>query len=115
MIQTLDLAVPKGAQVVQPILVTTSGAVSPLPSGTTAKMQIRSNPLSAIVLADLSVGNGMLTVDLTNALVTIKLSSTITAGFAFERAVYDLDLIYSNGEHDRIVEGKVFVLPNVTQ
>lgn len=114
-VRTLDLAVPKGQRVIQPIQVTTNGSATPLPVGTTAKMQIRSSPKSLITLAELTTENAQIIIDLASALVTIQMSSTITAAFAFERAMYDLELIYSNGEKDRIVEGRVYVLPSVTQ
>ena len=111
----LDLAVPKGTKVVQPVLVTTNGLSVPLPNGTKAKMQIRTSRLSSVVKAELSSDNGRLVVDAATAKVTITLVSAFTATFDFERGVYDLDLIYPDNEKERIVEGKVYVFPAVTQ
>jgi hypothetical protein len=112
----MDLEVRKGARVIQPVLVQTNGATVALPAGTTAKMQIRSERGSTVVLDDLSTVNGRLTIDVAAALVTITIPSAVSAAFTFERAVYDLDLIYTAGnERDRIAEGKVYVFPAVTQ
>lgn len=116
-VPVFDIGIPQGAQFVQPIQVLTNGVVVALPATTTAKMQIRSSRNSATVLAELTTENGQLTVDYTSALVTINLPSAVSAAFTFERGVYDIDLIYPGAtpEHDRIVEGKVYVFQRVTQ
>lgn len=111
----LDLAIPQGTKVVQPVLVTQNGVSVPLPVGTNAKMQIRSQRDSTTVLAELSTANGRILVDTVLAKVTIVFASAFTAGFDFERGVYDLDLIYPDNEKERIVEGKVYVFTSVTQ
>jgi hypothetical protein len=111
----LDIEVRKGAQVVQPILVTTDGAVIPLVPGTTALMQIRANANSDTVLAELSTTNSRLEVDENGAKVTITMSAAFTGTFDFERARYDLILRPPGGQDEVIVEGKIFVFPSVTR
>lgn len=111
----LDLPVPKGARVIQPVVVLTSGSVVPLPVGTKAHMQIRRNAESDIVLADLSTDNGKLLIDINTATVTINMSSAFTDTFDFDRGVFDIDLIYPDTQKERIVEGKVWVKLSVTQ
>lgn len=113
----LDLAIRRGSRLTQPVLVTTNGQVVPLPAGTTARMQVRANPKSEILLAELTsnAGGGLL-VDANNAKVTISMTSAMTATFDFERATFDLQLIYPpDSEKEFIVEGKVYVFPSVTR
>lgn len=111
----MDLPIPKGTKVVQPIQVMSGGAVVPLASGTRAKMQIRKTRESAIVLAELTTENSRIVIEESTAKVTFNLTSAQTAAFTFDRGVFDLDLIYPDNERERIVEGNVFVLPAVTQ
>ena len=109
-----DIAVPKGTRVTKLVQVQTNGVVVALPVGTTAKMQIRSAPGNAL-LAELNTGDGSLTVDVNTAIVTITMSTALTAAFGFDRAMYDLKLIYPpDSEWDRIVEGKIIVFPGIT-
>lgn len=111
----LDIQVYKGKRIVQPIVVLTEGQLVSLVAGTKARMMIRPNALSETILADLSSDNQRLTVDEAGAKVTINMSSAFTATFDFERAEYDVDLIYPSGETDRIAQGRVFVFPSVTR
>jgi len=110
----MDLRIPKGTKVVQPIQVMSNGEIVPLPTGTRARMQIRSHRNSATVLSELNTENQRIVVEATTAKVTFNLTSAITGAFTFERGVFDLDLIYPDNEKERIVEGTVFVLPSVT-
>lgn len=111
----LDLEVPKGARVVQPILVTTDGSVVSLTPGTKALMQVRRSEKSNTVLAELSTENGRLALDVTTALLTITMPSDFTATLDFERARYDIFLIYPDLSREKIVEGKVFVFASITR
>lgn len=111
----LDLAVQKGDRIVQVVLVTTNGVTVPLPSGTSAKMQIRRNHESVIILGELTPDNERILVEPDSAKVTITMPSAFTSSFEFERAVYDLKLIYPDNEEETIVAGKIYVLPSVTR
>ena len=111
----LDLTLRKGTRMSKAIQVQTNGAVVPFPAGTKAKMQIRTEVGSATVEAELTTENDGLVIDEANALVTINISTAMSNTFAFERAVYDLVLIYTDNEKDPVVEGKLFAFPGVTQ
>lgn len=112
----MDLAIRKGTQVVQPVLITTGGQTLPLPGGTKAKMQIRTSVESAVVKTELTTENGGLAIDVVAAKVTINITSAVTGAMDFERGVFDLQLIYSSGnEAEQIVQGKVYVFPSVTR
>ncbi len=111
----LDLPIRKGTKLVQLVQVTTNGAVTPLPVGTRARMQIRTSHRSSAVQAELTTENGRLAIDVATARITITLVSALTAAFTFERGVYDLKLIYPDNEEETITHGKVYVLPSVTR
>lgn len=110
-----DLSVPKGTKVSKLIQVQSNGAVVALPIGTKAKMQVRTSASSALVKLELTTENGGISVDESQAQVTFTLTTAQTAAFDFTRGEYDLNLIYPDNEWERLVEGKVFVFPAVTQ
>ena len=114
-VATLDLAFKKGSRFVQPVEVALDGVLAPFPPGTTARMQIRASVGNPSVAAELTTENGRLVVDAGAALVTITMPSAFTDTFTFERAVYDLVLIYPGPEQETILEGKVYVYPSVTR
>lgn len=114
-VANLDLSIKSGSRFVQPIEVAVNGVLSPFPPGTTAKMQIRASPGNSVVLSELTSTGGELVVNEGAATVTITMSSVLTAGFAFERGVYDLVLTYPDTNKEAILEGKVFVFPSVTR
>jgi hypothetical protein len=110
-----DISVKKGTRLAKLIQVLSNGAVVALPVGTKAKMQIRTSFSSAIVKLELTTENNGITIDVNQAQVTFTLTSAQTALFDFERGEYDLNLIYPDNEAECIVEGKVYVIPSVTQ
>jgi hypothetical protein len=114
-VAVLNLALKKGSKVVQPIEVAINGVLTPLPGGTLAKMQVRADVSSNVVLLELTTENGGILVDAPGAIVTITMTSAITKALVFERAVYDLTLIYPDAEEETIVEGKIYAYPSVTR
>jgi len=59
----------------------------------TARMQIRETLNSTETLAELTTENGGITLSVADAGVQILITDTITAGFDFDYAVYDIELI----------------------
>lgn len=110
-----DISVKKGTRLSKLIQVLSNGAVVALPVGTTGKMQIRTSASSAAVKLELTSANNGIVIDVAQALVTFTLTTAQTAIFDFERGEYDLKLIYPDNEQECIVEGKVYVIPSVTQ
>lgn len=81
--------------------------------GYTAKMQLRPFHKSSKVLDELTTENGRIAINGGN--VTIRFPSAVTAGFKFERAVYDLVIRSLSGLQYRLVQGEVEFAPGVTQ
>lgn len=109
------LYVRQGSRFIQPIDITTGGVSTPLPAGTTARMQVRASYDSSVILADLTTVNGGLLIDVGAARVTINLTSAATGAYTWRKGVYDLQLVYESGETDRILEGTITVSPSVTR
>lgn len=90
-----------------------SGEYVDLSEGYSARSQIRRHKGDAEPQHDIEPeiiplepeGNGIL----------ISISDTVTAGFDFERGVWDLELIDGTGKVTRILEGIVIVSKEVTR
>jgi len=83
--------------------------------GYTARMQVRPNIKSAIVLVDLTTENARLVLDAADGKVTMTLSATTTATFTPKQYVYDLELVAGNEEVTRLLQGTFTVVPEVTR
>lgn len=85
-------------------------------TGCTARMQIRETLGSAEVACSLTTANGGITLGGVAGTIDILIAATATAAFAFKKAVYDLEIIMSDGiTVHRLVEGLVAVSPEVTR
>lgn len=85
-------------------------------TGCTARMQIRSDITSAIILCSLTTSNGGITLGGVAGTIAILIDATATALFTFEEAVYDLEIIMSDTiTVHRLVGGCVTVSPEVTR
>ncbi|WKZ86359.1 hypothetical protein N5B55_05235 [Ralstonia pickettii] len=84
-------------------------------AGFTARMQIRSAANAAEVLLDLSTENGRITLRGASGAIDLLVDSTATGAITWTQAVYDLKLIAPDGTELRLLEGKVFASPGVTQ
>lgn len=85
-------------------------------TGCTARMQIRSEIASSTILCSLTTENGGITLGGTAGTIEILISATTTANFAFEEAVYDLEIVMSDGiTVHRLVGGAITVSPEVTR
>lgn len=84
-------------------------------TGCSARMQVRSVVASADVLLDLTSANGRIELGTTGGEITLRLSAVETAALAFRAAVYDLEIVHSNGDVRRLLEGSFKVRPEVTR
>lgn len=83
-------------------------------TGAVVVAEIRDKPDGAL-LAQLTVGNGGLEVLPTLGTIRMHISAAMTAGFSFQRAVWDLKVVWPNGDIDYPVTGKVTVARSVTE
>ena len=96
------------------VSVTKDGAAVPL-NGYTAKMQIRANKLSDVVLAEYSTTSGDITISGSAGQIIIDVPGSTTGALTITSGVYDLYAIDSNGNPKRVMEGNVLVSPSVTR
>jgi hypothetical protein len=80
------------------------------------RMQIRTTPQSNTVIIELSTDNGgIIKTDSANGEFELNISSTDTTLFTFNKAVYDIEVTYPNGEVHRLFEGGVYLKLEVTK
>ena len=86
-------------------------------TGYTARMQIRASHTNENVIAELTSVNGGLTITPLLGKIDRHLTATKTQTITPTNtpAVYDLELVASNGEVTRLVQGSVFISPEVTR
>jgi hypothetical protein len=92
----------------------TAVGATPLPvnlTGYTANLQIRQFPLSPTILIDLTP---YLVLGGVAGTITLTIPASITAGFTWWQAFYDLILTDPSGNVTRLLEGTVTVSPGVT-
>lgn len=83
--------------------------------GFTARMQVRPNITSTVVLADLSTANGGIVMDNTEKTITLNISDSVTAGFEFNTAVYSLEIISPDGQVTPFCGGTLTLYREVTR
>ncbi len=84
-------------------------------TGWTARMQIRPEVDSEIVIAELTTENGGITIEPLEGKINLYLSDVETSAFSFESAVYDIELVDQSGDVHRDIEGKIKLSPEVTR
>jgi len=87
-------------------------------TGYIARMQFRSQPSSTTVLFEATTENSRIALGGAAGTITITISATLTAGFNFDCAVYDLELQSSSQSGavvTRLLEGSVNVSKEVTR
>ena len=83
--------------------------------GFSARMQVRPNISSPIVLADLSSGTGDIILDNTNKTITLIISDSVTATFDFLTAVYGLEIVSPDGQVTSFCNGTLTLVKEVTR
>ena len=84
-------------------------------AGYMARMQIRTEVSSPIVLADLTTENGGITLGGAAGTIDLFLSDTDTTAYTWDSGVYDIEFIAPGGDISRRVAGTVSVSPEVTR
>lgn len=114
----LDLAVYKGSTFSKLIQWRASDGVTPINlTGYTARMQIRKTPTSSEILDLLTTENNRLSIYAPlEGRLRIDISASISTGYTFDYAVYDLELVSNDNQTVyRILEGSVAAKSEVTR
>lgn len=84
-------------------------------TGYTARMQMRSDYDSAVILGTLTTENGGITLGGATGTIDLFISNTDTAGYAWDSGVYDIEFLAPNTDVIRKIKGTVSVTPEVTR
>lgn len=112
----VSLKIDQGATFAK--LVTWNAGTPPAPvdlTGCTARMQARPKIESPTVLLDLTTANGGIVLGDALGTVEIKLTDEQTEAITWASAVYDLEIVFANGDVRRLLQGGITVSPEVTR
>lgn len=84
-------------------------------TGCTARMQMRTSVESPNILVELTTENGGIALGGVAGTVTMTITATATALLTFQRAVYDLEIIFPDTTVRRLLSGYVTLTPEVTR
>ncbi len=81
----------------------------------TARMQVRKNYKATTTEIELTTGNGRVIIGEDTGTITLHLTATETSALTFTKGVYDLEVVFSNGDVWRLLKGDITVDPEVTR
>lgn len=111
----MDLQMYQGKRFEQPVIISENGAPKDL-TGYTARMQVREFKDSATVLADYTTANGRLVIEPLEGKVTILVPGSVSAGYAWGDAFYDLEVVDGTGEPGpAVLAGRISLVREVTR
>lgn len=84
-------------------------------TGCTARMQVRSEIESPVVLLALTTEDGGIALGGAAGTVDLYVSDEDTAAITWTAGVYDLEIVHPSGEVTRLIQGSVSVSPEVTR
>lgn len=87
----------------------------PLEIGCIAEMQIRPDIKSETVICEATSENGKIIIHHAEKIIEVKIPARETSQFNFEKAVYDIELEFPNGDRFRIVQGSMSLNLEVTR
>jgi hypothetical protein len=113
----IDLEVYKGSTFVKVIQWKTgTPAVAVNLTGCTARMQIRKAVNDDTVLDTLTTQNGKIVIhEPLNGKFKIVISAAVSTAYLFTSAVYDLEIVFTDGTVTRVIEGCLTAAPEVTR
>lgn len=91
------------------------GAPYPGLSSCTARAQVRPFISSSTVLDTLSTENGRIRIDVDDSALVLDFPASVTRGYTFYHACFDLELTHSNGDVDTPVRIRLTVLQDGTR
>lgn len=84
-------------------------------TGCTARMQVRSEIDSPIVLLELTTENGGIELGGTAGTIRRRMTASATAALTWDSGVYDMEIVFANGTVQRKLKGPASVSPEVTR
>lgn len=84
-------------------------------TGYTARMQIRETIESTTIIQSLTTENGGITLGGVAGTITLLISATDTATFTFDAAVYDVEIIGTDGVVTTVLSGNVYLTDETTR
>ena len=113
----IDLDVYKGSTFVK--LIQWKTGESPVAvnlTGCTARMQIRKSVNDTVILDSLTTENNKLQIyEPLNGKLKIVIPAATSSAYTFTSAVYDLEIVFTDGTVTRIIEGCLTAAPEVTR
>ena len=82
--------------------------------GALIRMQIKDNHLSETAAISLSVSSGITITEPEDGEFVIEITAAQTESIPFRQGVYDIEIEYTEGTVERILEGRVKITPQVT-
>ena len=110
-----DFQIEQGTTVSVPVVWTDSTGAAINLAGYSARMQLRQSASSPNVLLELSSVLGTLVITPSTGTIVISMSATVTAGFTWNRAKYDLEVTSASGVVTRLIEGQITVSAEITR
>lgn len=111
-----NLQIEQGATFRQPLELSDPYTEQPWDlSGCTARMQMRSKIASTDILHEMTTENNGLIIDPLLGIILMQIDAAVTTTFKFANAVYDLELVKSDGDVIRLLAGVVLVSMEVTR
>lgn len=84
-------------------------------TGCTARMQVRAKITDPMALVSLTTANGGITLGGAAGTIGLYISDAATAAFTWKGGVWDFELVWPNGDVDRLAQGTITVSPEVTR
>jgi hypothetical protein len=84
-------------------------------TGFTGRMQIREKLDSEVVVHELTSANGGIVIDTVLNTITLNIPHTVTSTFAFNTAVYSIELISAGNEVTPFANGSISLVKEVTR
>jgi hypothetical protein len=84
-------------------------------TGYTARMQVRQKYSSTTTLLNFTTENGAIVLGGVLGTIAITGAATVTDDLVGKTGVYDLELVSSGGIVTRLVQGSVYISPEVTR
>lgn len=84
-------------------------------TGCTARMQVRSEVESAVVLLNLTTENGGITLGGATGTIDLLSADDETAAITWDGGVWDLEIAHPGGDVTRLAQGSISVSPEVTR